>query len=268
MFSETVDRCVEALKRPDQLLNIIDYTNGVLRELHSEHNFRDDDRELRLEPPNGGFSQAVPPAQFFGATPAQFGGWLNSGGGYTPDYTGGGLHSAIAGTRANTHVWAHPRTFKKMEAVRYDGHCYVPYKRPSRQQKEYCDYYYTVGGNHIFVGWHRYIDLYFKVYPPHFKYYTPDQRPAIFDRSTGAFVYKALAGPYVPSLSTTTQMQAAQDLVYAWMLDRWQELVIHGVSRRVCGNLQDDRLGYHTQEYEKLKLRMIAAEAEYAQQVT
>lgn len=259
MFSETVDRVIERSKRPDRLLDAADYVNAILRQLHSEHFFRDDSRELRMQPATG-LGQAAP-AQFFAAPPPTFGGWVQP----VPFVQGPAPGDNLALT-GSVHVWPHPRELRKLDAVRYDGHCYAQYRRPSRQQNEFCEYYYVVGGHHVFVGWKSFIDVYYFVYPPHFKYYTADQRPAVFDRAVGSFMYRSPAPPvqYVTSLGNGAVEAALQFQVYDWMLDRWQDLVIEGALAKLYANLDDQRANNTQALYNTEKLRMISAEVEYA----
>ena len=260
MFSETVDRVIEISKRPDRLLDIIDYTNMTLRLLHSEHTFTDDLSELRLRP-SGGLTTSAPASNFFTPPPPLFGGWHHPAAMEQLQTVGGpsAVHVPVKSGQ-NVHVWPTPRTFRQMQAVRYDGHCYAMHQQPNRNQNQYCEYWYKLGGHHVFVGWKEVVDLFYISYPPHFKYFTPTERPAVLDRGTGQFMYRAGLGPHVSSLGNATTHDMLERQVYDWMLDRWQSLVVDGVLTKLYVALGDERAAQHNAMYQRDKQHMIQTE--------
>jgi hypothetical protein len=277
MFSETVDTVVNRAKRPDKLVDAVNFVNAALRFLHGQHFFADDAKELRLLPHTdaewhganhnhqhqhghhhlGGsqFAHAVPGIpghqNFQAAAHLQFVGG--------PSY----FTEARHGRHGNVYVWEHPREFRKLEAVRYDEREYATFKMPSRQMHEFCHFYYRSQQKHIFVGWKNIIDLYFYCFPPYFQYYKPNERPAVFNRATGAFDYRNPLGlpGYVGMIGTHALEREARDKVYDWMLDRWNELVVSKSLELLYVHLQDPRSEEVRAEAKSLQETMIAAEA-------
>ena len=280
MFSETVDTVVNRAKRPDRLIDVVNFVNAALRFLHGQHFFADDSQELRIIPHddphwhhsgNGHDHQSwqhmpdLGGSQFAQAIPGQPG-IVNFHAMAHLQFVGGTpFYRDQKTNRHNVYIWEHPRTFRKLEAVRYDERDYALFKMPSRQMAEFCHYYYRSQHKHVFVGWKRFIDLYFYCFPPYFQYYKPNERPALFNRATGFFEYRNPLGVpgYVPGLALPSMEEQARALVTNWMLERWNELVVAKALEMLYGHLQDPRVDEIRKQVDIILKAMVASEATY-----
>lgn len=280
MFSETVDTVVNRAKRPDRLVDAVNFVNAALRFLHGQHFFADDSKELRIIPhddPSWFHQHGHTHVQHAHALPiggSQFAHGIPGPAGIANfqamahlQYVGGRpYYSENKHNRhGNVYVWEHPREFRKLEAVRYDEREYATFKMPSRQMAEFCHFYYRTQSRHIFVGWKAVIDLYYYCFPPYFQYYKPSERPAIFNRASGVFEYLNPLGlpGYVGMLGPAHLEARARGMIYDWMLDRWNELVVTKALEMLHGHLQDPRADEMRVQAKLLQDTMIAAEATY-----
>lgn len=267
MFSETVDRIVERSKRPDRLLDIADYVNSALRSLHSERDFARDSKETQLLPHPHFHGRIMHSIEVPVQPPGQhaFAGQQHG----TPfSHNDFGLTSfqhnnpVRYGKRPMTeaYVWQYPRTLRRIAAVRYDQRCFSKATTPSREMHKLPHYHYVSGDTYVFVGWCACIDVYWYSYPQYLRYFTPDKRPAVFHRDTGRFMYRTLDGVYATSLGSEIIEREAETLVYDWMLDFWQDLVIHKVLSMLYAQLKDERASAEAAVAKELLDRMIISE--------
>ena len=266
MFSETVDRIVERSKRPDQLLNIADYVNASLRSLHAERDFGKDSRETQLMP-HGHFHG--PLMHVFETPPQPMPQHPHNPHAAPPFTRQPGFHSSFQNynppvdqrkPHSEAYVWQYPRELRRVAAVRFDRKCFSQFIVPSRAINKLCHYHYISGDNYVFVGWKHVIDIYWYAHPRYLRYYTPDERPAVFDRTRESFAYLTVGKSYMPTLGNEHAERGMEELVYDWMLAGWQELVIEMALAMLYAQLKDDRANDHMALAEKLKARMIIAE--------
>lgn len=283
MFSETVDTVVNRSKRPDRLVDCINYVNAVIRQLHGLHYFGEDSRELRITPgchdnySGIDFNHHVQHHGTLGAATQMFAepphglGLLNPAALDHLQYVGGRSYYSDRSdnVKDKPHVWKHPKELRKLEAVLYDGRNYATFKLPSRQQASFCHYYYRSNDTHVFVGWKQRIDLYYYVFPPYMSYYRPEERLVKFDRPSGEILYRSLNGKdWVVSLGSSVLEGQAYAKSCDWMLERWNELVVTHALAMLYVNLQDPRAAQIQAIAKQLEATMIAAEVNYANGVT
>lgn len=279
MFSETVDTVINRSKRPDRLIDCVNFVNNSIRQLHGLHYFGADSREERLYPrevlnlcghhdhPNehlrAGTQMLAQPGPIPGiADPAAFN---------HLQYVGGQSYFRNNERHVGDmpFVWRHPTTLRKIDAVRYDGNNIAKFQMPSRQQAAYCHYYYRSGDNHVFVGWKIYIDLYLYVFPPYMQYYKQNERHVRYDRATDTVLYRiSETADWRPTLGSATADEKAYASACDWMLIRWNELVVQHALAQLFVMLQDERAAQTNALVQELQKTMVAAEVNYANGVS
>ena len=254
MFSETVDRVVTTSKRPDKLADIASYLNQTLRDAHTRAQLHEDSRELTLVPEHVEYHVQHP--QFPSFLGQHMPGWQNPSAMAHNQFVGGrGQDTFHDPRKQRKHVWRKPVTLHTLAVVRFDGgECYPDIITPGRKLRNLKHYVYFVADSYVFVGFQHTIDLFFYVYPPHFKYYNPMDRPAVYNRETDqwSFLIHTPTGPnYVPHLPDHEQMAHAITRCSYWSLERWSEVLELGTLARLYMAIDDPRAPAYKALYEE-----------------
>lgn len=200
-FSQLVDQIVLETRRPDLVLEVVQYLNQTIREVH----FRPDGGAALL------FRDNLREAQLVASTES-----------------------------GQTWTIPNPARFQAMSVVRYDSvwvdgrQAYPPEMNPSRALATVDRYYYRAGLTYAFAGYgglNGVLSLAYYEYPRALKYKVQTGRLVTWDEETG-FQFDA-------SLVTPEQKEAALELHSNWLLDRWESVIGEGLRAKVYKRLSE-----------------------------
>jgi len=150
----------------------------------------------------------------------------------------------ISGNSTNAFIWARPKNFRQFETVKFIPSLVFPRLIPPGPQQDKEDHYYYGGSTYfVFNGvqGEQNINLSYFVFPPTFKYYEPNTRPAKFDRETETWLYLNEFSTYVPTLQTEGMNETAEERVFHWLLLSWSELIEEGAMAKALKSIDDPR---------------------------
>lgn len=121
---------------------------------------------------------------------------------------------------------------------------YLTYQRVGRHLKRQRDYYYAEGNDIIMVSdgiCNATIGYYRR--PTRFKYYTPDQRPAVFDCVTEKWTYLVphSQGDYTHELFRDEDQFFARRAVADWIIHEYPDAIKAGVLNYIYSQVGDDQ---------------------------
>lgn len=139
--------------------------------------------------------------------------------------------------------WSRPSDFSVLRTIQV-GDDYLNYERPGRHLQQASDYYYADGNEFILVypriktatiGYYR--------KPQRFRYFKPNERPAVFDEVTEKWLYLVpnSNGQYTDRLTTDLEEQNARTLVADWLLHEYPDVVNFGTSNLIYSQLGDEQ---------------------------
>lgn len=202
-FSQLVDDLVNETKRPDLAIEIADYVNQTIREMHQE-------------PTRGNIV-------FYPANRKELQLIANVEDGFTwdiPDLT----------------IWQDVETFRYPLIVTSPNIiCYPRLIAPGRRQNDYDYYVLRFSTYFAFAGYgglNAPIDVSYFEFPRGLKYYTIAARPASYDLELG--------WTYLTGIVTDTEKEQARNKVTNWLLLRWPTVIKEGVRAKVYKRLADD----------------------------
>ena len=209
MFTEVVAQVVFRSGRRDRLPSIEAAVNHVITELHGKQAWDNDLIEERV----------------------------------TPTFTSG------ANSDNTTLIWEEPKYFRRMQAIRCNGCCWLTNIKPSAGQGRYENFYYKTRDCYVLrcyqgISW---ADLAYYCRSPFLRCYPKGEEPARYDRTTEEWSYLQEDGTYGENAPTTVGVtqdeanEAAERLVGNWILQRWVEVVINGALARLYADIRDDR---------------------------
>lgn len=201
-YSQLVDEMILELRRHDLKVQIGEYLNQTLREVHFSPLPQEQNAVIYYRE---NFREALLAAN------------LESGFGWDiPD----------------------PAVFQAMQVVKYLSGCeeYPPELIPSRGLKGREAFYYRAGSHYSFAGYgglNAAIAIGYYEYPRRLRYYEPLLRPAEYDSDLGWTYAEAF------DQSEETRL-AAREYCSNWLLLRWDSVIKEGVRAKVYKRIGDD----------------------------
>lgn len=240
MFSELVDMVVRRTNRPDFKEDIIHYLNETLRRCHCSEFFYRDKIEVLVNKDGKGHDSHYKSGNLYLADDSDA---------IIVDGLRHGHHGHHSANKHETFIWERPTDLRAICAVKFDGHYDDPRDSfpanipPGVGQATRAQFYYGVGNHYVFYrrGGLGPIAISYVKAPRRFKYYEPNERPAVFNREKREWLYLDQKGDWVTSLGSEYLNRQAQELVSDWMLADYDGMLCSGVVTKVFTVLGDPR---------------------------
>jgi hypothetical protein len=237
MFSETVDAVVSRSGRTNKLLEIVDFVNITIRQIHVFKQWYPDVKVITWRPTNVTRSSQnhLHLHQQHSSVIEKY-----KQGQFLYDRESGtkhGFHGIINDFRVKK-----PRLINKINSVVYDDHCVPSQMQPGSMANKLKHYYYLLGDEIHFYGHMNKIEMWYSTWSPHFGYYPAGSRPAIYSRPSDTWVYlQATPHVYSDEPLSNNFRDLERQKVASWLLKEWQEVVIAGAMMQLYESTDDAR---------------------------
>lgn len=227
-FSQLVDSLVLELRRPDLVRDVAAYMNQTIREVHSDP-----------------LTESLP--KLFSASRVE------------ASLTVGSV-LPLVWENPNPRVFAGGMTARYDSVIEENTHkpCWPIYLTPGPAMNDHEYFFYRAGDSFVFHGAGQegsQVSISYYEYPPAFKYYMAEKRPATYD-SDSDWTY---AAEY--DVSDEKRLEAQRKTTH-WLLNRWTDVISEGVRAKVYKRLSDtERARTCYSLYQQLRVQLVAAES-------